>query len=163
MGLSLEDKLRGASFYELVSSICSLDLQIYIHFIERSVKRSYTMKLRNADQEHSIGLLLKNSNKRRSPWQYTFLRSHQEEVQKLNINHDVTFVLFLNGDDGVACVRYTLLKQFLGDNFEDTKSVRVSRKLREAYRISGRDGKLTNPLPMNSFPNSILEWITETF
>ena len=42
---------------------------------------------------------------------------------------------------------------------EDVEGVRVSRKIRESYRLSGRDGKLSRTLPRNSFPDSIIEWI----
>jgi hypothetical protein len=46
----------------------------------------------------------------------------------------------------------------LDDNFEDIEGVRVFRKIRESYRINGRDGNLSRTLPRNSFPGNIIDW-----
>ena len=162
MAHSLEDKLRGVSITELLTSISSLNSDIYVKIFERDARGSYSITVMRKgliSKIISIGLFVKSSNKRRSPWQYSFHREHQEEIEQLKKAHDKIFVLFLNGDDGVACINNDQLKEILDDDFEDFKGVRVSRKLREAYRVSGRDGKLSSPLPKNSFPNSIIEWI----
>ena len=57
-----------------------------------------------------------------------------------------TFVLFLNGEDGVACIDYEQLKEILDDNFEDVEGIRIKRPLRGNYHLSGRDGKLSKTI-----------------
>ena len=162
MTLTLEDKLRGAAILELFTSISSIDSGIFVKVFDRDARGAYSITVMRSgllSTKIKIGLFLKSSNKRRSPWQYSFLKDHQMEIERLKKTQDETFVLFLNDDDGVACVSYDQLKQFLDDEFEEVENVRISRKSRQAYRVSGRDGKLENPLPKNSFPNSIIEFI----
>lgn len=162
MALTLEDQLRGASTLELINAISSINQDLYVNISERQARGSYVVKLHKKglfSRSSSFGLFLKSSNKRRSPWQYSFTRDHQVEIEELRNTHKQTFVLFLNGEDGVACIDYTQLKEILDDDFEDVEGVRVSRKIRESYRLSGRDGKLSRTLPRNSFPDSIIEWI----
>ena len=48
----------------------------------------------------------------------------------------------------------------LDDTFEKDEWVSVSRKLRQAYRVSGRDGKMQSTLPRNNFPKAITDCIT---
>ena len=67
----------------------------------------------------------------------------------------------MNGDDGIACVDFDRFKQVLDEHHEDQEWVRVSRKPRETYRISGNDGKMENPLPKNSFPKIISNYFDE--
>lgn len=162
MALSLEDKLRGASILELVTGISSINSDIYVNIVERDARGSYSLNVRKKSilsKSASFGLFLKSSNKRRSPWQYSFTKDHQMEIEHLRRSFDETFILFLNGEDGVACINYAQLKQVLDDNFEEVEGVRVSRKIRESYRINGRDGNLSRTLPRNSFPESIIDWI----
>ncbi len=162
MTLTLEEKLRGAAILELIKAISSVNSNLFVNVSEREARGSYTVRLHKRglfSKQATFGLFLKSSNKRRSPWQYSFTREHQIEVEDLKREMNQTFVLFLNGEDGVACIDYEQLKEILDDNFEDVEGVRVSRKIRESYRINGRDGSLSRTLPRNSFPDSILNWI----
>jgi hypothetical protein len=160
------DKLRGSAILELITSLSSLNSNLFVNLEEGKVSGSFTTQILRRGlfgKQCSIGLLIKTSSKRRSPWQYSFHRENQEEIESLRIANDEVFILLINGDDGVACISYQLLKQLLDDKFEDVEAVRVSRRIKEAYRISGRDGQLDNPLPKNSFPNLILDWVNEKF
>ena len=49
----------------------------------------------------------------------------------------------------------------VNDHFDDTEWISVTRKLRENYRVSGKDGKLDRALPKNAFPRSIIEYIKQ--
>ena len=71
------------------------------------------------------------------------------------------FLLFITDKEGVAVIDYPTLKQLLDDHFDDTEWISVTRKLRENYRVSGKDGKLDRALPKNAFPRSIIEYIEQ--
>lgn len=68
---------------------------------------------------------------------------------------DQTFIVFVNDDDGVACLDFVGLKELLDDNFEDAEWVSVTRKLNESYRLAGKDGKLSGKSRRSSFPSTI--------
>lgn len=158
--LSLEDKLRGAAVLELLVSIGP---EYRLNLAEEDARGSYRIQVETRglfSKKKTFGLFMKSSNKRRSPWAYSFHHNHQAEVLRLKQKYDQVFVLFLNGDDGVACLDYESLKEVLDENFEEQENVTISRKPRESYRVSGRDGKLDRPLARNSFPGVINEWLS---
>ena len=105
----------------------------------------------------SVGLFIKISNKRRSPWRYNFDKSHQDEIAELKKKHGEVFIALVAGDDGIACINYAQLKSILDEYHEEQEWVSVTRKLRQNYRIKGHDGSLEKPLPRNSFPDNIVK------
>jgi len=106
----------------------------------------------------SIGLFIKISNSRRTPWSYSFDKSHQDEIAYLQKVHDQVFIAFVAGDDGIACIDFEQLKELLDSNYEQQEWVRVSRKLRQNYRITGNDGSMERPLARSSFPMNIVKF-----
>ena len=122
---------------------------------------SVECSLSGAESPFVIGVYIKISNARRSPWKYTFQRKHQEAVEMLNGVSDRTYVVFVNDDDGVACVDYDGLKELLDDHFEDTEWVSVSRKLNESYRLSGKDGLLSGKTKRSAFPGTIVDAVSQ--
>ena len=56
-------------------------------------------------------------------------------------------------------IDYPTLKKLLDDHFDNSEWISVRRKLRENYRVSGKDGKLDRALPKNAFPKIISEYI----
>lgn len=109
----------------------------------------------------SVGLFIKISNSRRSPWKYNFDKTHQDEIASMYQTHGQVFVAFVAGDDGIACLDYSQLKSLLDDIHEEQEWVSVSRKYRENYRVKGNDGSLERPLARNSFPDNITNYFTE--
>ena len=107
----------------------------------------------------TIALFMKFSRKRLSPWRFTFIKEHQEEIEKMHKKNNETIICLVNGEDGIAMIKYELLKKVLDDNFEEAEQISVSRKLKEYYRINGTDAKKKIPLAKNTFPNLIIEII----
>ena len=110
----------------------------------------------------SVGLFIKLSYKRRSPWRYNFDESHQDEMVALKKQYGEVFLAFVAEDDGIACIDFSQLKLILDHDHEEQEWVSVSRKLRESYRVKGRDGSLDRPLPRNSFPDNIVKYFKES-
>lgn len=120
-------------------------------------------KKNNRLHECKVGIYIKSSNKRRSPWQYTFMRNHQSEIQELHSNCNEVFIVFVNYTDGIACLNHNELKEVLDNEFEDAENVSISRQIRQSYRVSGRDGNLNKPLARNVFPGKIIDYISHFF
>jgi hypothetical protein len=163
MTITQEERHHGVVILRLMEEIS--DEMPSARFSVRTGKSrsSYSIKGRVLDVEgvpleFAIGLFIKSSNKRLSPWRYSFNKSHQDELLELKMTHGEAFVVFVNGDDGIACVDFDTFKQVLDEKHEEQEWVRVSRKPRQTYRVAGNDGKLDRPLPRNSFPFVISEY-----
>jgi len=100
-----------------------------------------------------IGIYIKYSAKRMSPWRFTFKRDHQEEISEMKqlLHHEVYLVLVC-GEDGIACLRFDEVKKILDHVHEDIEWVSVSRRPREKYTVCGHDGKLNFKISDSSFP-----------
>lgn len=109
----------------------------------------------------SCGLYIKTASMRRSPWRYNYLRQHQDEIRELKLHHGEVFNVFVNGNDGFACVNYETLKTLLDEKHEEQEWIAISRKPREAYRISGNDGREEQVLRKNNFPNAIIDYFKD--
>lgn len=174
MSIGSEEKLHGVAVLRLLEEV-SVEFPEARFSLHTGVSRSsYVLKgrllkekrhlLLGAKQtaiEFSTGLFIKHSTKRASPWSYNFIREHQDEVKALHSEYGQVFLIFVNGGDGIACVNYEQFKDVLDEHHEEQEWVRVSRKPKQNYRISGNDGKLEKPLPRNSFPKVITEFFEE--
>ena len=165
MPISTENMLHGAALLTLLESLDTLDEEISYRLSNGETKSCYKLSLSNEKNIDSlkIGLFLKRSRKRISPWRYTFSKDNQHEIERLLNETNYLFVLLITDQEGVAVIDYPMLKMLLDDHFEESESISVSRKLRENYRVSGTDGKLNKALPKNSFPRSITEYVAENF
>ena len=165
MPISTENMLHGAAIITLLESLDTLDEEITYRLSNGETKSCYQLSLTNEKKTESlkIGLFLKRSRKRISPWRYTFSKDNQHEIERLLKATNYLFVLLITDQEGVAVIDYPMLKMLLDDHFEESESISVSRKLRENYRVSGTDGKLDKALPKNSFPRAITEYIAMNF
>lgn len=105
----------------------------------------------------SIGLYIKHSSNRLSPWGFSFMKGHQDEIQEMANKLDKVFVALVCGSDGIACLSFEELKIVLDDNHEDIEWVRISRRPREKYAVKGSNGKLKFKIAHNHFPNRLFD------
>lgn len=159
MPISNEAKIYGYILGEILTAVSTFD-QVSIKFSEQSKRNAYSFRLFIENEEKcSFAVYVKTSSKRISPWRFTFLRDHQQEIEQLIASHDDVFLALVNGNDGVACFNYGTLKIILDDYFEDSEWISIRRKSGEQYTVAGKDGKLGRKLPLNEFPSAILEFI----
>jgi len=106
-----------------------------------------------------IGVFIKVSSSRRSPWRYTFSRENQEEIERMKSSCDITYILLRAEDEGVAALSYDQLKKLLDDQFDDTEWVSVEKNYNQYFRIGGKNAKLKEKIriPQNSFPKNIID------
>ena len=163
MSLSTEDMLVGASLLSLIDSLDELSENISYRFSRGEKRSCYLLSIQDRINNHNlkIGLYIKRSRKRLSPWRYTFTKDHQHEIEDLLNSTDYLFLLLITDQEGVAIIDHPTLKQLLDDHFDETEWISVTRKLRENYRVSGKDGKLDRALPKNAFPRLIIEYIEQ--
>lgn len=100
----------------------------------------------------NIGLYVKYSTKRMSPWRFTFGKEHQSEIEEMAEKLDNMYIVLICHDDGVVCLHYKELKQILDYHYDETEWVSASRRPREKYTIAGKDGKLKGKIGNSDFP-----------
>lgn len=104
---------------------------------------------------NDTGLYIKHSTSRLSPWTFTFSQDHQTDIDTMYKEFGEVFVCLVCRDDGIVCLSYTQLKGVLDENFT-TEWIRVARRKREKYMVSGSDGKLRVKIGENEFPSKVL-------
>lgn len=89
-----------------------------------------------------VGILIKHSTARLTPWLFTFAKEHVGELRVLGAETRVCFVVFVCGEDGFVCVRDSDLIKILTPTNTDVVSVRVDRRPRKMYRVSSSGNSL---------------------
>ena len=103
----------------------------------------------------TIGLFIKHSSKRMTPWRFTFTREHQEEIDLLKSNFSKVFLVLVCSDDGVVCLTYSELKQILDNLHEPIEWISATRHKREMYLVKGSNGELDFKIGQSEFPNKL--------
>ena len=109
----------------------------------------------------AAGLYIKSSQKRRSPWRYNYIEQHQNEIAALKNKYGEVFNVYVNSADGFACLNFSELKRFLDEVHEEQEWIRISRRPKEAYRVTGNDGRDEMALHMNNFPIAIVDYFRD--
>lgn len=104
-----------------------------------------------------VGLYLKFSTKKISPWRFSFTKEHQEEMKIMRDLLENIYLILICGRDGIACIEYEELKQILDEYYEDVEWVSASRLKREQYTIKGSNGKLDFKIADTDYPKKIFE------
>jgi hypothetical protein len=129
--------------------------------ILHGTKRSLSVKPFQAESNasyvvnDSIGIYIKYTSKRMTPWRFTFMKDHQEEIDLLRSSFTNVFLLLVCNDDGVVCLSYAELKQLLDNQHGIIEWISATRYKREMYAIKGSNGELDFKVGQNDFPEKI--------
>lgn len=83
-----------------------------------------------------IGVLIKYSTARITPWFFTFTKEHMTELRELRLKTDLCFICLICEEDGFVCIRDLDLVGILKPTDTDVASVRIDRRPRQMYRVS---------------------------
>jgi hypothetical protein len=89
-----------------------------------------------------VGLLIKHSSARLSPWTFSFSKDNFSELHDLRTRTRVCFVGLTCGDDGFVCVRDRDFVQIATPTEGEMVSIRVERRPRKMYRVSSSGNAL---------------------
>ena len=88
----------------------------------------------------SVGLFLKHSSKRLSPWIFGFNNDHLTELQLLSEHSEQTFVSLVCGYDGFLTLSMEEMKELADRKKADNSlTIHVRRRKRQMYAVGGRD------------------------
>ena len=106
-----------------------------------------------------VVVYIKYSQKTISPWNFTFKKVNQEEIDVIKDMYKKIYIVLVCAKDGIVAFPYNDLKFLLDDNFEDAEWIRLSRVGAKRYTVTGKDGVLPYKLTNKSFPANILSII----
>jgi len=104
-----------------------------------------------------VGLYIKHSSKRMTPWRFSFAKIHQDEIDAMKKKLGTVYLVLVCNDDGIVCLSHAELKHILDDEHEPVEWVSVSRNPRQMYTIKGSDGELGFKIGANEFPTKLFE------
>jgi len=110
----------------------------------------------------SIGIYIKHSAKRMTPWRFTFRKEHQKEIDFLKASFEKVFLVLVCGDDGVVCLSYTELKRILDNQHGLIEWISATRHKREMYSVKGSNGELDFKIGQSEFPNKMFTEFCQT-
>jgi hypothetical protein len=105
---------------------------------------------------NSMGLYIKHSKKRLSPWIFTFHKKHQDTIRELNDIYGNATLLLICGSDGIVGLTFKELKDILDHNHAEIEWIRVDRTKGKLYRVTGTDGALDFKIGMTDYINKAL-------
>lgn len=103
----------------------------------------------------NIGLYVKHSSNRLSPWTFSFLDVHHNEILGMANKFDRLYIALVCGEDGITCLSYNELTTVLDRVPERHEWIRISRGPREKYAVKGTDGKLLFKIGDSQFPSKL--------
>lgn len=164
MKVSEEEKIHGAVIRRLLLDASEAMPQLMFKTRQNETSRSsYHLEVLNlgTNRENTIGLFVKFSTARRSPWRFNFNQMHKVSIDALMRESLKAYVVLVSVEDGVACITDEQLEGLIDLENPATESIQLKGKHKESYRISGSEGKLERPLPRNSFPQVIIDLLAE--
>ncbi|CZO82820.1 MULTISPECIES: hypothetical protein [Legionella] len=134
----------------LVQLISSMIEPIFFEKFNPKSNASYVIN-------NKIGIYIKYCAKRLTPWRFTFLRAHQEEIENLKNNYNDVFIILVCHKDGIVALDWNSLKTILDNEHKEVEWIAVSRGKNKMYSITGSDGILNFKVSKSDFPQKIIE------
>lgn len=101
-----------------------------------------------------IGLYIKHSTKRMSPWYFSLKKDHRNEIHQMKKKFDEVFLILVCGDDGIVTLNYKELDEILGKK-GNVEWISAHRTPRKEYTVKGADGVLGHKVGKNEFPKKV--------
>lgn len=89
-----------------------------------------------------IGVYMKHSSKRMSPWRFTFTIEQAADLLDLEHKFPDSFVVFVCGTDGLVTLSFADLHTIVSFEESENAWVSISRPPRNQYEVAGNRGEL---------------------
>lgn len=139
------ERYHGAVLARLVRRHLSESISIRVHGSGRS---GYVL-------DDRVGLYVKYSTNRLTPWLFSFSSEHQGEIANLKSECTTFFIALVCGEDGIACLNRFEYLRLLDDENPSVGWIRASRRSREKYLLTGSDAKQELRVGDNEFPSKV--------
>lgn len=125
-----------------------------LHGTQRPLSLRPFQSLSNASYvvNDTVGIYIKYSSKRMTPWRFTFTQEHQKEIDQLKASFSEVFLVLVCSDDGVVCLNFGELKRLLDNQHDPIEWISATRHKRKMYTVKGSDGELDFKIGQSEFP-----------
>ena len=89
-----------------------------------------------------VGVYIKHSSKRMSPWRFTFTIEQAADLLDLEHKFPDSFVVFVCGTDGLVTISFADLHSIVSFQESENAWVSISRPPRTQYELAGNRGEL---------------------
>ncbi|WP_339028961.1 hypothetical protein WI604_30235 [Bradyrhizobium symbiodeficiens] len=89
-----------------------------------------------------VGVYMKHSSKRMSPWRFTFTIEQAADLLDLEHKFPDSFMVFVCGTDGLVTLSFADLHNIVSFQESENAWVSISRPPRTQYEIAGNRGEL---------------------
>lgn len=145
------ERYHGIVIRSLVLEFPTAGLQIKAHDAH-GIVNSFSIN-------DSVGLFIKHSSKRLSPWIFGFSKDHLTELHLLSEHTEQTFVSLVCGYDGFLTLSMEEMRELADRKKADNSlTIHVRRRKRQMYAVGGRD-KLERAKP-RGFGEAMIQALT---
>jgi len=109
----------------------------------------------------NIGLFIKHSVKRMSPWRFSFAQEHQNEILEMKNKLGEVFLALVCGEDGIVILSFEELKEILNETHSPVEWISVARNKNEHYTVKGSDGSLGYKISRKDFPRKLFGEVSD--
>jgi hypothetical protein len=106
--------------------------------------------------DENIGIYIKYSTKRLTPWRFSFSKKHYDEIVGMKQGLGSVFILFVCGEDGIVCLSFFEFVCVL-NNVIISNWISIRREKGEMYKVKGADGELETKIGRNEFPGKLFK------
>jgi hypothetical protein len=129
---------HGAALAELIQELSS---PISIDELNESGRlSSYILNQR-------VGLQIKHSTQRLTPWSFTFTRYNMSELLALRARFDEVFVIFVCETQGMVCLSIEEMLSISQVGQSDQIWFRIERRRGKWFQVHGSEGALSSKKP----------------
>jgi hypothetical protein len=89
-----------------------------------------------------LGIYVKHSSKRMSPWRFTFTIEQAADLLDLEVKYPDSFMMFVCGDDGIVTLSFAELHEVVDFQQTDNAWVSIARPPRAQYAVAGNRQEL---------------------
>jgi hypothetical protein len=89
-----------------------------------------------------LGIYVKHSSKRMSPWRFTFTIEQAADLLDLEAKYPESFLVFVCESDGLVTLSFAELHDLVDFTQSDNAWVSISRPPRAQYHLAGNRGEL---------------------
>jgi len=94
-----------------------------------------------------LGLQIKHSTNRLTPWQFTFTKQNLLQLLTMRTHHKMVFVALVCHDDGIVTLTLEEAISILSSGESQQAWIRVERRRNEWYTVNGGAAELPNKKP----------------
>lgn len=114
-----------------------------------------------------IGVYIKHSSKRMTPWRFTFNIDQAADLLDLEQRYPITFVVFVCETDGLVALDIAAVHEIVSFEQSDNAWLRIERPPRAQYDVGGNKANLGRKVPrgvqaiLDAYKNGLKERYAE--